>query len=91
MIENRRITPLRDPVVERLALPKLQGNEMPPFMLVNVVDSADVGMIQGRSYTCFPLETLQRMAVSGDSFWQELQGHETAELGVSIPPPLASR
>ena len=49
-------------------------------MLVDVVDGADVGMIEGRGCLGFALESLQRMAVPGQLFGQELQGDGRSSL-----------
>ena len=40
-----------DEVVERLAFQHLHGNERSTLMLTNLMDGADIGMVQGRSGT----------------------------------------
>src|SRR2546426_1885379 len=50
--------------------------------LVNVVNGADAGVIQSRGGTGLTLEPLQSMAIPGQLFGQEFQGHQTPELGV---------
>ncbi len=51
-------------------------------MLTNVVDDADVGMIQCRGSSGLSLETLQCLAILGELLRQELQGHIAAQAGV---------
>ena len=63
-----------NPVLERVAFEELHRNEVPAFMLVDVVDGADVGVIQCGGCLGFALESLKGMAVSGQLFGQELQG-----------------
>ena len=71
-----------DALLQRLALEQLHRNEVLPLMLVDVVDGADVRMIQGGGRLGLPLESLQRMAVLGQLFGQELQGDGALEPGV---------
>jgi hypothetical protein len=77
----RRTLP-SDPLFQRLALKKFHGDEMPAFVLVDVVDCADVWVIQGRGRLGFTLESLQRLAVPGQRLGQELQGNWAFEPGV---------
>jgi hypothetical protein len=79
-ISAQRLSP--DAMFERVALQELHGDEAPPFVLVDVIDGADVGMVQGRSRLGFTLESLQRVAVSRQLFGQELQGNGAPEAGV---------
>src|SRR5512143_2018004 len=51
-------------------------------MLVDVVDGADIGMIEGGSRFSFSPEPLQGVMISGEFFRQELQGDKTMESGV---------
>jgi hypothetical protein len=44
-------------------LQQLHSNEMLAFMLVDVVDGADVGMIQGRGGMSLPLESFQGVGI----------------------------
>ena len=48
-------------------------------VLTDVVDGADVGMIQCRSSLSLALKTFQRLRVMRDIFRQELEGDEAAE------------
>ena len=50
-----------------------------PVVLSDFVDGADVGMVQGRSGLGFALETVERLAILGQVFGQELQRDEAAQ------------
>ena len=63
-----------DALLQRLALQELHGNEVLPLMLVDLVDRADVGMIEGGGRLGFPLKPFQCVTVFGYCFRQELQG-----------------
>ena len=71
-----------DAVFEGLALQVLHDDEGLAFMLVNVVNGADVGMIERRGRAGFALEAFQRLAVLGKMLRQKLQGDEAAEFNV---------
>ncbi len=49
------------------------------LVFADVVDGADVGMIQRRRRARFPLKTLARLRILGQLFGKELQGHAAAE------------
>jgi len=55
----------RDALPERLAFEQFHGDEGLTFGLVDVVDGADVGMIQCRSRLCLASEALQSVFVLG--------------------------
>jgi hypothetical protein len=46
------------------------------------VNGTDVGVVEGGGRTGFSLESFESLIVFGESFGQELEGHETAELSV---------
>jgi len=69
-------------LLECLAFQELHRDEVPAFVIVDVVNGADVRVIQGRSGLRFALESLQDMAVSRQLFRQELQGDRAFEFGV---------
>ncbi len=50
--------------------------------MAEVMDSADVGVIQGRGRTGFTREAVKHFAAAGPFFWQELYGHAAAEVQV---------
>jgi hypothetical protein len=70
---------------ERLALEKLHGDEGTSFLLVHIVDRADVRMVQGGRGTRFAPHPLHRLAVFRKVFRQELQGNEAVQLVVFGP------
>ena len=67
---------------ERFAVEKFHGDERRVVLVVNFVDSADVGMIQGRCGFGFALETAEGLGIFGYIVGQELQSHETIEFYV---------
>ena len=71
-----------DSVPERLALQQFHGDEGSPIGLVNLVDRADVRVVQrGRSFG-LPLETAESLCVVGEVVRKELQGDVATELQV---------
>ena len=71
-----------DPVPERLPLQQFHGDEGSPIDLVNLVDRADVRVVQrGRSFG-LPLETAEGLCVVGEVVGKELQGDVATELEV---------
>ncbi len=51
-------------------------------MLTNVVDDTDVGMVECRCCSGFPLEPLQCLTILGKLLRQELQGHIATQAGI---------
>jgi len=74
-----------DTVLQGLAFQVLHDDEGLSFMLTNVVDGADVGMVQCRRCSGFPLEPLQCLLVLGVFLRQKLQGHIATQAGVLSP------
>src|ERR1700687_2480142 len=67
---------------ECLPLQQFHGDEVSSIGFVNLVDSADVRMVQrGRSFG-FPLETAEGLCVVGQFVGKELQGNMATELEV---------
>ena len=62
-----------DQVLQRLTLHQLHDEEGLPFILLNVVNRADVRMIQRRRRARFALKTLQRLFVFRHIFRQKFQ------------------
>jgi hypothetical protein len=56
---------------ERLALEKLHSDEGSAIVLTNVVNRANVGMVQRRGRASFALEPLDRLVVPRELFWQK--------------------
>src|SRR6266436_6802528 len=71
-----------DPVPECLAFQQLHGDEGSPIGLINLVDRADVRVVQRGSSLGFPLETAESLRIVGKFFRKELQGDVATELEV---------
>src|ERR1700745_563095 len=69
-------------MLERYPVQKFYDDERLVAVFADLVDGADVGMVQSGSRTSFTSETFQCVRVSRKVFGQELQGDEAAELGV---------
>jgi hypothetical protein len=67
---------------ERLPLQQFHGDERSPIDLVNLVDRADVRVIQGGSSFGFPLETAERLRIAREVVGKELQRDMPTELEV---------
>ena len=71
-----------DAVPERLPLQQFHGDEGSPIGLVDLVDGADVRVVQGGRSFGLPLETRESLCVVGEFVGKELQGDVAAELQV---------
>src|SRR5713101_7022902 len=71
-----------DPAPQRLPLQQFHGDEGSSLGLVNLVDGADVRMIQCRSRLGFALETAEGLRVVSEFVGQELQGDVATKLEV---------
>src|ERR1700730_40471 len=69
-------------MLQSLAIQELHGDERLAALLANVVNRADVGMVESRRGLRFTLKTGKSLGVFGDFIWQELQCHETMQSGV---------
>ena len=65
-----------------MAVQVFHGDERLAILFTNVVNRADVGMVEGRGGLRFTSETLQCLAVSGHVFREKLQGDKTVEASV---------
>ena len=63
----------RDTLLQRLALEQLHGDEGLALVLIDVMDGADAGMVEGRCGARFTLKSLKRLVVSGQGLGKELQ------------------
>ncbi len=72
----------RDGVFQRLAFQIFHGDEGGAILLADIMDRADVGMIQGRGGLRFALKARQRLRVLGNLIGQKFQRHEAVETGV---------
>ena len=73
---------LADPLAQRLALEQLHRDEVLPLVLVDRVDRADAGVVEGRGGAGLALEALERGGVPGHLGRQELERDVAAEGGV---------
>src|SRR5713226_1869439 len=71
-----------DPVPECLPLQQFHGDEGSSIGLVNLVDRADVRVIQGGCSLGFPLETAKSLCVVGEFVGKELEGDVATKLKV---------
>jgi hypothetical protein len=72
----------RHSLLERFTLEQFHYQEELPFVLLNVVNGADVGVIQRRSRPCFAAEALQRLRIFIEFLGEKLQGDAPAKLQV---------
>ena len=67
---------------ERLAHQQLHHDEMPALVLLDRVDGADIGMVQGRSRARLALKALEQLAVLGHFGRKKFQRHAAAKLRI---------
>jgi len=73
---------IRDQVLQGRAVEKLHHDERLPVLLVNLVDGADVRMVQPGSGLGFPLEAAESLRVLGHILGQELEGNKAIQFDV---------
>ena len=71
-----------DYVPERLTFQKFHCDEGSAIDLVDFVDRANVGVIQGGRGFSLPMEAAQRLMVPGHIVGQKFQGNETIQFDV---------
>src|SRR5271157_5353339 len=69
-------------MLQRHAVQKLHGQKGLAVLLANVVNCADIRVIQRRCGLSFTLKTGECLRVTADLRWQELQGDEAAKAHV---------
>ena len=74
-----------DAVLQRRTIEKLHDDERHPILLIDLVDGANVGMVQCRGGLCLALEAAERMWIFGYIIGQEFEGYEAAQLNVLGP------
>ena len=72
----------RNAMLQGLSLQQLHRDEGLAFVLVDVVNRADVGMVERGRRLRFPLESFQSLPVPGEFCRQKLQGHSALQLAV---------
>src|SRR5882672_7437266 len=73
---------ISDHVLQGCAVEKLHHDEGLAVLLVNLVNGADVGMVQRGGSLGFALEAAECLRIFGNVVGQELEGNEAAELQV---------
>ena len=68
---------------ERLALEIFHDQEVHAVLRTDVVQRADVGMIQGRDRACLALHALFQFGVGGQMIGENLDGDVASEAGVA--------
>ena len=68
-----------EPILQRRALQILHDDERPPVLLADVVDRADVRVVQRRRRLRFAREPAQRLWIPRELFGDELERHRTAQ------------
>src|ERR1017187_2554940 len=71
-----------DAMLQCQPVQELHGDERLPIVLADLVDRADVGVVQGGSGACFPAEAFERLRVLSYVLGQNLQCDKAAKLGV---------
>ena len=72
----------RQLTIERLAVEQLHDEIELAFVLIESVDRADIGMVQGRGRARFAFEAFDRLFVVGAAGRQHLERHLAAKLEV---------
>jgi hypothetical protein len=71
-----------DEVLESGAVEKFHGDEGAAIVLADVVDGANVWMIERGGGACFALESFKRLGISCKIVGKKFEGDETAEASV---------
>ena len=74
--------PACNQMLERVAFEILHGDEQPPLMLGDLIDGANVGVIQSRGGAGFATKTLEGLRILGNVIGQKFEGDEAAEFCV---------
>src|SRR5208282_1112246 len=67
---------------QRLPVEKLHRDERLAVVFADLINRADIGMVQGGSSLCLTLKAAQCLRVCRESVRKELQRHEAPKLGV---------
>jgi hypothetical protein len=71
-----------DAMLQRCAVQKLHGDKGSSVLIINLVDGADIGVVQGGRSLRFALESGQSLHILFDLVRQELQGDKAVQLYV---------
>src|SRR2546423_12112851 len=69
-------------MLQRDAIEEFHGDEGFAVLFADVVDGADVGMVEGGGSLGFPLEARQSLRITGDLFRKKFEGHEAMQADV---------
>ena len=69
-----------DPVLQSHAVQKLHHDKRQVVLLPNLMNGADIGMVQSRSSLSLALKSGQGLRVFGDFIWQELEGDKPVQV-----------
>src|SRR5581483_393884 len=81
LVELHRLSAL-DLLLQALAFELLHHDKGMALIVINIVNDADIGVVQLRGSPRFALETLHRLAVVQKLLRNEFEGNVTAEAGV---------
>jgi hypothetical protein len=73
---------LTDALLQRVAFEQLHRNEGPALIFINLINGADVGMVERRGGAGFALETLEGARITDCTVGKEFQSDLTAETNV---------
>jgi hypothetical protein len=73
----------RNPMLQSYPVEKLHGDERLTVLLVDVINRANVRVVQGRCGLGFALETGEGLRVPSNFLGQELEGDKTVQARVS--------
>ncbi len=71
-----------DLVFQSHAIEKLHGDERASFVIADLVDGADVGMVQRRGGARLAAKTFERLRILRDFVRQEFERDEASKVGV---------
>ena len=66
----------RDAVLQRHPIEKFHGNEGVPVLLADVINCADIGMVQRGCGLCLTAKTAQCLRVFGDLVGEKFERHK---------------
>src|ERR1700693_5151243 len=69
-------------MLQSVAIQNLHGDESLAVLFANVVNRADVGMVECRCSLGFPLEAAEGLRIAGHFVGQEFQPHKTMQASV---------
>ena len=72
----------RDSVLERSPIQKFHRDKGVALLLADVMNGADVGVIQRGSRLCFPLEASERLRIASDIVGQKLECDKAVKTSV---------